>query len=453
MDQAIGYAREQRPRFLGELMELLRIPSVSTSQEYASDVTRAARWLADHLGALGLQSRVEATDRHPIVRADWLGAPQRPTILFYGHYDVQPPDPLALWHHPPFEPVVDGESVYARGASDDKGQLFAQIKAVEAILRTKKELPVNVKFVLEGEEEIGSPSLASYLRKKRKALAADAALVSDGAFFAPGVPTITTGLRGLLYTEIEVTGAKFDLHSGQYGGVAPNALGALAEIVAGLKSRRGRVRIPGYYARVRPPDGAELQAWDQLRFDEAALDAEIGIEALGGEEGFSFFERAWARPTLDVHGMSGGFTEAGMKTVIPGAATAKISMRLVPDQRPERVFLQFSRFVRRIAPPGVGVVVRHVASTPPVVVSTETPAVQAAARALEGAFGRPPVYTRSGGSIPIVAGFSSLLGVPTVLMGFGLPDDNLHAPNEKFSLGNFHGGIEAVVRFLYEFAA
>lgn len=453
MESAIGYAREHGPRFLDELVEFLRIPSVSTSQEYAADVARAAKWLADHLGALGLQSRVEPTDRHPIVRADWLGAPERPTVLFYGHYDVQPPDPLALWHHPPFEPVLDGDSIYARGASDDKGQLFAQVKAVEAILRAGGGLPVNVKFVLEGEEEIGSPSLAAYLRRKRKALAADAALVSDGAFFAAGVPTITTGLRGLLYTEVEVTGARCDLHSGQYGGVAPNALAALAEIVAGLKNRRGRVRIPGYYSRVRPPDDAEQQAWAQLRFDEAVLAAEIGIDALGGEEGFSFFERAWARPTLDVHGICGGFTDAGMKTVIPSGATAKISMRLVPEQRPERIFLQFSRFVRRIAPPGVRVEVRHLASTPPVVVSTETPAVQAAARALEGAFGRPPVYTRSGGSIPIVAGFSTSLGVPTVLMGFGLPDDNLHAPNEKFSRANFHGGIEAVIRFLYEFAA
>jgi acetylornithine deacetylase/succinyl-diaminopimelate desuccinylase-like protein len=451
MDQAVAYAREQDGRFLSELIEFLRIPSVSTTPERGADVARAAAWIAGHLERLGFRSRVEPTDRHPIVRADWLGAPGRPTVLCYGHFDVQPPDPLGLWNSPPFEPTVEQGSLYARGASDDKGQLFTHVKAVEAILRTAGSLPVNVKFLLEGEEEIGSPSLATYVPRHRRALAADAALVSDGALFAPGLPTLTTGLRGLLYTEIEVSGARSDLHSGQYGGAAPNAVGALTQILAALKDRRGRVRIPGYYGRVRPPDDAERSAWARLPFDEAAFCNEIGTAVAPGEEGYPILERLWARPTLDVHGIAGGFAGVGMKTVIPSRATAKVSMRLVPDQNPERIFKQLERFTRRQAPPGVRVDVRHLASTPPVVVSPDAPPVRAAARSLEAVFGVPPVYVRSGGSIPVVSAFDRVLKVSTVLMGFGLPDDNLHAPNEKFALANFRQGIEATIRFFHEF--
>lgn len=451
MERAITYAREHRARFLSELIELLRIPSVSTAPERAGDVARAARWLADHLSALGFQSRVEATDRHPIVRADWLGAPGRPTLLCYGHFDVQPPEPLELWTHPPFEPGVADDILYARGASDDKGQLFIHVKAVEAILRTAGALPVNVKFLLEGEEEIGSPSLAAYVPRQRRALAADAALVSDGSLFAPDLPTITTGLRGMLYTEIEVLGARRDLHSGQYGGAAPNAVGAIAQIVAGLKDKRGRIRVPGFYTRVRPPDPAEREAWARLPFSEAGFLKEIGTGAAPGEEGQPILDRLWARPTLDVHGIAGGFIGEGMKTVIPSRAVAKISMRLVPDQRPDRIFRQFARAVDRLTPPGVTVETRHLASAPPVLISPDAPAVRAAARALQETYGTPPVYTRGGGSIPVVAGFSQALRIPTVLMGFGLPDDNLHAPNEKFALSNFYRGIEAVIRFLHRF--
>ncbi len=451
MDQAVAYAREKDGRFLAELIEFLRIPSVSTAPERGGDVARAAAWIAEHLERLGFRSRVEPTDLHPIVRADWLGAPGRPTVLCYGHYDVQPPDPLDLWNSPPFEPTVEQGALYARGASDDKGQLFTHVKAVEAILRTAGSLPVNVKFLLEGEEEIGSPSLATYVPRHRRALAADAALVSDGSLFASGLPTLTTGLRGLLYAEIEVSGARCDLHSGQYGGAAPNAVGALAQILAALKDRQGRIRIPGYYGRVRPPDDAERSAWARLPFDEVAFCNEIGVTAAPGEEAYPILERLWARPTLDVHGIAGGFAGIGMKTVIPSRATAKVSMRLVPDQRPERIFKQLERFVRRQAPPGVRVEVRHLASTPPVVVSPDAPAVRAAARSLEAVFGVPPVYTRSGGSIPVVSAFDRSLKISTVLMGFGLPDDNLHAPNEKFALANFRQGIEATIRFFHEF--
>jgi acetylornithine deacetylase/succinyl-diaminopimelate desuccinylase-like protein len=449
MDAAIAYAREQRPRFLDDLRDFLRIPSVSTAPDRAADVARAAQWVAERLKALGFATRIEATPRHPIVRADWLKAAGAPTILCYGHFDVQPPEPLGLWRHPPFEPTVENGALYARGASDDKGQLLTHVAAVESILRTAGTLPVNVKFLLEGEEEIGSPSLVDYLPRHRRALAADAALVSDGIIFAPGIPAITTGLRGLLYTEIEVTGARTDLHSGQYGGAAPNAVGAAAQIVASLKDRRGRIKIPGFYTSVRGVDDAERAAWSRLPFDEAAYLRELGTEVAPGEEGYSILERLWARPTLDVHGIDGGFVGEGMKTVIPARAVAKVSMRLVPDQRPNRVFKQLGRFVQRSAPPGVRVDVRELAATPPVLVAADTPHVRAAARALEDVFGRAPVYMRLGGSIPIVWDFTSKLKIPTVLMGFGLPDDNFHAPNEKFALANFYQGIDAVIRFFY----
>lgn len=452
MDQAIAFAREHRARFVSELLDLIRIPSVSTAPERAGDVARAAQWLAGHLEGLGFQSRVEPTERHPIVRADWLGAPGRPTVLCYGHFDVQPPEPLELWTRPPFEPVIERDILYARGSSDDKGQLFIHIKAIEAILRTVRALPLNVKILLEGEEEIGSPSLATYVPRQRRALKADAALVSDGSLFAPGLPTITTGLRGMLYTEIEVTGARRDLHSGGFGGAAPNAVGAVAQIVSELKDKRGRIRVPGFYGRVHPPEAAERAAWSRLPFSDEAFLQEIGTDAAPGEEGQPILDRLWARPTLDVHGIDGGFTGDGMKTVIPARATAKVSMRLVPDQRPERIFKQYARFVQRLAPPGVRVDVRHLASAPPVVVSPDAEPVRAAARALEATYGTPPVYARSGGSIPVVAGFAQVLKIPTVLMGFGLPDDNLHAPNEKFALDNFYQGIETVIRFFYQFA-
>ncbi|MDR7482631.1 MAG: dipeptidase [Armatimonadota bacterium] len=451
MDAALAYAREHRTRFLSELVDLLRIPSVSTAPQHVDDVARAAHWLAAHLDGLGLRARVEAGGRHPLVLAEWMGAPGRPTVLCYGHFDVQPPDPVDLWRSPPFDPVIDGDVVYARGASDDKGQLFIHLKALEAILRTTGRLPVNLKVLLEGEEEIGSPTLATYIPRRRRRLACDAALVSDGSLFAPDLPTLVTGLRGLLYTEVDVQGARRDLHSGQFGGAAPNALGAAAQIVAALKDRRGRVRVPGFYTRVREPSPAERDAWARLPFDEAAFLAMLGTDAAPGEAGVPVLERLWTRPTLDVHGIAGGFTGEGMKTVIPARAVAKVSMRLVPDQEPARIFRRFARFVQRQAPPGVRVEVRHLASTPPVVTSPEAAPVRAAGRALEETFGRPPVYVREGGSIPVVAAFVRALRVPAVLMGFGLPDDNLHAPNEKFSLANFGRGIEATIRFFYHY--
>lgn len=408
------------------------------------------RWVADHLQDLGFRSRIDASaGRHPLVLADWLGAPGRPTLLCYGHFDVQPAEPIGPWRHPPFEPVVEHDVLYGRGASDDKGQLFIHLKAVEAVLKSARALPVNVKFLLEGEEEIGSPSLAAYVPRHRRSLQADAALVSDGALFAPGLPTLTTGLRGMLYTEIEVTGAQRDLHSGQYGGGAPNAVGAAAAIVAALKDRHGRIRVPGFYGRVRAPSDAERAAWSRLPFQEGRYLEELGTDVAPGEPDYPLLERLWARPSLDVHGIAGGFVGEGMKTVIPARALVKVSMRLVPDQRPDRVFAQFARFVQRVTPPGVRAEVRQLGAAPPVLVPPDAPAVRAAARALQEVYGTAPVYTRQGGSIPVVAAFSRALRVPTVLMGFGLHDDNLHAPNEKFALVNFYKGIDAVIRFLH----
>jgi acetylornithine deacetylase/succinyl-diaminopimelate desuccinylase-like protein len=445
---ARAYAREHRARFLAELKDLIRIPTVSTLPEHRSDLERAAAWLRHRLADLGFSARVIPSGEHPIVYGEWLGAQGKPTLLCYGHYDVQPPDPLELWETPPFEPTVRGEDLYARGASDDKGQLMLQLFAIESLLRATGTLPVNVKVFIEGEEEIGSPRVVEYVPRHRRQLAADAALVCDGQYWAPGVPALVTGLRGLIYTEVEARGARHDLHSGQYGGAAPNAVEALARIVAGLKDQRGRVTIPRYYAAVEPPAPEEREAWERLGFDEQAYLAHLGVDAAPGEEGYSILERRWARPTLEVHGIAGGFTGPGAKTVIPARAVAKVSMRLVPRQRPATILRAFTRRVQALTPPGIRTEVRALSLGDPVLVPPDAPPVRLAARALQEVVGRPPVYMREGGSVPVVAAFVNALKAPAVLMGFGLPDDNLHAPNEKFHLPNFYQGIETVIRFL-----
>jgi len=377
-----------------------------------------------------------------------MGAPGRPTLLCYGHYDVQPADPLDEWVSPPFEPTLRGENLYARGASDDKGQLMIQISAVESWLRTVGRLPVNVKFFIEGEEELGSPRVTGFIPRNKKLLRADASLVCDGMFYAPETPALVTGLRGLVYTEVEARGASHDLHSGIYGGAAPNPLEALARIIAGLKDRRGRVTIPRYYASVTPPSPLEREAWERLAFDEKDYLADLGIGVAPGEEGYDILERRWARPTLEVHGIVGGFTGPGPKTVIPARGVAKISMRLVPDQKPKAVLRAFTKRVAKLTPPGVRTEVRALALSDPAVVAPEETAVRVAARAIEEVFGRAPVYMREGGSVPVVAGFVNALRAPAVLMGFGLPDDRLHSPNEKFYLPNFYRGIDTVIRFM-----
>jgi acetylornithine deacetylase/succinyl-diaminopimelate desuccinylase-like protein len=387
---------------------------------------------------------------HPLVYGEWLKAPGKPTVVCYGHYDVQPPDPLDEWKSPPFEPEVRDGNIYARGAVDDKGQMWMHVKALEALMVAGGgTLPVNVRVIVEGEEEVGGEGIAAFVREHGDQLKGDVALVSDTEMFAPEMPTLCVGLRGMIYTEIEVHGARTDLHSGMYGGAAPNPFIALAQIIAQLKDGDGKILIPDFYDKVAPPTEAELKAWEALPFDEEAYrEAEVGSMALTGEPGFSVLERTWARPTLDVHGMPGGFTGAGAKTVIPAKATAKVSLRLVPDMTPAESFAQYKSFVQSLCPKGCTVEVRLIHSGDPIVVSTDNEYVRAATEAMQTVFGAETVFVRGGGSIPIVGDFVRELGIPTVMMGFGLPDDNLHAPNEKFHLANFHRGIESIVRWL-----
>lgn len=430
-------------RPLDALFEFLSIPSVSTDPAHKEDVRRAAFWLKGRLEALGFQVEVAETPGHPVVFAEKRVSAQAPTLLIYGHYDVQPPEPLELWETPPFAPTLKEGRIYARGASDDKGQIYAHIAAVEAL---GEALGVNVKFLIEGEEEIGSPHLPDFVRENRDRLEADVILVSDGAMFAPKTPTLTYGLRGLVYLEVLLEGAARDLHSGVYGGAAPNPLQALGWMVAQLKGEDHRVRIPGFYDRVRPVSEEEKALWP--RVDEEAFKQSIGLQALWGEAEHSLLERLWSRPTLDLNGVYGGFQGKGSKTVIPAQAGFKFSMRLVPDQDPHEIAALAETYLKAIAPPGIRVrVVRHGLGRP-VLTDPQSPPMRLAAEALEEVWGRRPVYTREGGSIPIVADLVEVLKAPVVLMGFGLHDDNLHAPNEKLDLLNFEKGIEASQAFL-----
>jgi acetylornithine deacetylase/succinyl-diaminopimelate desuccinylase-like protein len=449
---AVAYAQENYSRFLHELKDLLRIPSISTLPEHAGDCRHAAEVLVAELKRIGMENaRIIETKGHPLVYADWLHAEGKPTALCYGHYDVQPPDPLDEWHTPPFEPTERNGNLYARGAVDDKGQMYMHVKAFESLLATTGKLPVNVRVLLEGEEEVGGEGIASYVASKPPELKADFALVSDTELFAPGLPTLCVGLRGMIYTELEVRGAKTDLHSGMYGGAAPNPFVAIAQIIARLKDENGHILIPGFYDDVMAPSTEELDAWKSLPFDEEEYrEKEVGAKTLVGEEGYGVMERTWARPTVEVHGIPGGFTGAGAKTVIPAKATAKISMRLVPNMTPTKAFQQYKSYVEKIAPRGVDVSVRLIHSGDPCLIRVDNPYIQAATRALHEVWGKDTVFIRSGGSIPIVGDFDRHLGLPSVMMGFGLPDDNLHAPNEKFHLKNFELGIKSIIRFLEE---
>ncbi len=449
---AFEYYQAHQKQFLEGLIRLLKVPSISTLPEHKPDVRSAANFLADEFRAMGMQ-RVEiiegAEGQNPLVYAEWLGASGKPTLLFYGHYDVQPPDPLEEWSSPPFEPSIRNQNIYARGSSDDKGQTYILVKAVEGFLKSEGRLPVNVKFLIEGEEEVGGEHIEAFVPKNPEKLRADAAIICDTEMFAPELPTITTGLRGLVYTEVEARGAAHDLHSGMYGGAAPNPMQALAEIISRLKGPDGKIRIPGFYQRVERPSAKELAAWKRLPFKEKEfLKKEVGSRALTGEKGYSVLERLWARPTLEVHGIRGGFTGEGAKTVIPAVATAKISMRLVPAMNPKEVIRQFTAYVKKLTPPGIQTSVRVLSSAPSSVVSTENRYIEAAAEAMEQVFKKKTVYMRSGGSIPIAGLFDRYLKTPVVMMGFGLPDDRLHAPNEKFYLPNFYRGIEAVGRYM-----
>ncbi|HLX06945.1 MAG TPA: dipeptidase [Thermoanaerobaculia bacterium] len=440
----------EKQGYLEELEDYLRIPSISTDPDYAGDVWRASEFVLDKLRAAGLTAERIETEGHPLVYGEWLGAPGKPTVLFYGHYDVQPVDPVELWRHPPFEPTIEGDKLVARGATDDKGQSFAHVKGVAAMLAERGKLPVNVKFLIEGEEEAGGQAIDRYVRQDAgQRLACDCVMISDSSMFGPGQPALLYGLKGLAYMEIKVTGPNRDLHSGTFGGAVANPLNALCEIVARLRdSHTGKVQIPGFYDDVRPLADWERQEFARLPFDEAAYRSELGLAEVAGEAGFTTRERAWARPTLDVNGIFGGYQARGAKTVLPSWGGAKVSMRLVPDQRPEAVAKQFTDFVHQVTPPGVAVEVSYLHGAEPVLVQAEGPLVEAAMGAMADAWGARPVRIREGGSIPIVSTFSQVLGKPVLLLGFGLADDALHSPNEKFNISHFYNAIRSVALLL-----
>jgi len=440
----------EKEGYLHELEDYLRIPSISTDPDYASDVWRASEFLLEKMQAAGLTAERIETAGHPLIYGEWLGAPGKPTVLFYGHYDVQPVDPVDLWRHPPFEPTVEGDKLVARGATDDKGQSFAHLKGVAATLAERGTLPVNVKFLVEGEEEAGGQAIDKYVREDGgRKLRCDCVMVSDSSMFGPGQPALIYGLKGLTYMELKVTGPNRDLHSGTFGGAVANPLNALCEIVARLRdSRTGKVQIPHFYDDVRPLQDWERQEFAKLPFDEEAYSAELGVPETAGEQGYTTRERAWARPTLDVNGIFGGYQARGAKTVLPSWGGAKVSMRLVPDQKPETVARLFTEYVHQVAPPGVVVEVSYLHGAEAVVVEAEGPLVEAAMAAMTDVWGVRPVRIREGGSIPIVSTFSQVLGAPVLLLGFGLTDDGLHSPNEKFNISHYYGGIRSVVRLL-----
>ena len=454
MHPAITYIQERRDAFVEELKAFCRIPSVSTKSEHKADMQRAAAWVADSMRTIGLEYvQVLPTAGHPVVYADWLHAEGAPTALIYGHYDVQPPEPLDLWITGPFDPTVRNGELYARGAVDDKGQVFMHLKALEAHLKTRGALPVNVKLLIEGEEEIGSPSLDPLIMKHKDLLKADVVVISDTAMIAKGAPGITHGLRGLVYFQIDVEGTKSDLHSGSFGGAVINPAFALAQILSRLKDGNGRITIPGFYEDVRKLPAEERRALARLPFSEKKFQRQIGAPALFGEKGFTTLERLWARPTLEINGLYSGFIGEGAKTVLPGRAMAKVSMRLVPNQDPAKIARLFTQHVKRICPKTVRVKVTEISGRgTPWLAPTDHPAMQAMARAIQKGFGKQPVFTRTGGTIPVVATFTRLLKAPSLLMGIGLPDENAHAPNEKLDLDNLHHGMLAAAHLWNELA-
>lgn len=456
MSQATDtFVTENRPRLLEELKDFLRIPSISTLPEHKEDIKRAAQYVADRLKQAGIENvEIIPTAGNPLVYGDWLHAPGKPTVLCYGHYDVQPPDPLDLWQTPPFEPSIRDGNIYARGSADDKGQMYMHIKAVEALNAVNGTLPVNLRFLIEGEEEVGGVSITKYVAENPAKLKSDVALVSDTALYAEGLPTLCIGLRGLVYMEIEATGPARDLHSGLYGGAAPNPIFGLIELLSKCKDANGVIQIPGMYDDVAPPAPAEKESWQRLPFNEVEfLKKEVGSASLTGERSYSVLERVWARPTLEVHGIAGGFTGAGSKTVIPSKATAKLSFRLVPYQDPGKILNAFRAFIEKHTPAGIRIDLGVLSAGPAIMVDPQHPAIQTAARAFADMLGKPTVFTRSGGSIPVVGDFANHLHIPTVLMGFGLPDDGLHSPNEKYRLENYYQGIMTIAHFFEQLAA
>ncbi len=453
-EQLHRYFADNRERHLQELSDFLTIPSVSSLSEHKQDMVKAAEWLANQLKTVGMNNvAIMPTGGHPVVYAEWLGAPGKPTMLIYGHYDVQPVDPLNLWETPPFEPQIRENKIYARGAVDDKGQVFMHVKAIEALMHCLGALPVNVKLIIEGEEEIGSPNIDPFVEANQELLAADLLLVSDTSLFAPGQPAICYGLKGLCGLQVDMRGPRSDLHSGMYGGTIHNPLHAMARLLASLFEDDGKIAVEGFYDAVRPISDAEKAEFARVPYDEEALREALGVPCLFGESDFTQRERNWSRPTLDINGMWGGFQGEGTKTVIPAEAHAKITCRLVNNQEPEEILSLVEKHLHKHTPPGVTISITPIDKARPYVAEIDHPAIQAAARAYESTYGDTPYYIRGGGSIPVVETFDRILELPVVLMGFGLPGENVHAPNEHFHLENFDAGLRTICCYYGEIAS
>lgn len=453
MEKVINYIKSNSDSYVEQLKDYLRIPSISTSVKHKNEMKKCANYVAGQLKSAGMKKvKIIPTAGHPLVFGELIHDKKLPTVLIYGHYDVQPVDPLNLWKSPPFEPEIRNGKIWARGANDNKGQNFVHIKSVEAFKNTGTKLPVNVKFLIEGEEEIGSPNLSKFLKTNKSLLSCDAVMISDTSLYQPGIPTINYGLRGLCFMEVEVIGPNRDLHSGSFGGAVANPINVLADMISKLIDKNGRITIPDFYKDVQKLSPVERTNYKKLKFSDAKFAKELNVKELAGEKGYSTLERLSGRPTLDCNGIWGGYTENGAKTVLPSKAYAKISMRLVPDQDPKTIAKLFAKYVKQIAPKSVKVNVKELHGGLPIVVSFDNPAVKAAAKAASKAFGKETVFTREGGSIPIVVDFAKQLDVPTILMGLGLDTDNIHSPNEHFTLSNFSRGILASAYFFEEFA-
>jgi len=454
MDKIVDFINVNRDRYIDEMKRYLAIPSISALPEHKGDVRKCAEWTADEMRRIGLQNvRLEETPGHPVVYGEWLGAPGAPTILFYGHYDVQPVDPVNLWTSPPCEATIRDGEIYARGSADDKGQVFMHFKAIEAHLKQTGSLPVNIKILIEGEEEVGSANLDNFITAHKDLLKADVVVISDSPMFDRGIPSICYGLRGLTYFQIDLRGSKSDLHSGSFGGAVANPAMVLAQVLAQMKDKSGRVKVDGFYDDVvalRPEERAE---WAKLPFNEKKYKHELGAPKLFGETGYTTLERVWARPTFEVNGLLSGFTGDGAKTVLPAVAMAKVSMRLVPNQDPKKIGDLFEEYLKKVTPKTVELKITRMHGGKPWMTDFDNKYVQAAGRAIEQGFGQRPVFNREGGSIPVVSTFQEELGVPCVLFGVGLPDENAHAPDEKLDLGNFHNGVIASAYLYREIGA
>jgi len=446
------YLTQNSQRFEDELCELLRIPSVSADSKHKADVRKAGDWVLKQFQSLGLKAEMIETAGHPLVYAESLPVAGAPTVLVYGHYDVQPPDPLDQWISPPFEPTRRDGNLYARGATDDKGQMLTHVKSAEAWLKAAGKLPLQLKFLIEGEEEVGSENLYKFVAANKEKLCCDVAVISDCSQFGPGQPAITYGLRGLAYFELRLTGPKQDLHSGTFGGAVVNPAIALSKMLSALIDEHGRVQVPGFYDDVLPLSDRERQQFAALPFNEEEFKKQLGVEAVAGEDGFTTLERRSARPTFDINGLTSGYQGEGAKTILPAKASAKFSFRLVPNQDPAKIAKSLERKLREFCPPGIKMELVQFGGAPGVVVPLESPYVSAAAKAIEHGFGKAPVYIREGGSIPIVSDFRQQLGVDTLLLGWGLDDDNTHSPNEKFNLADFHRGIKSSAALWSELA-